>query len=117
MKEWVEFLAGVLPYWLENPSKGAAAGGAVVLVICAALLFVWSLSGMSPVVKASETSAGIGGVIMNNPTFNAPAQVGGQGNTQNNTFVNTAARYESQAQWGSEKDAEGYVTVVRFKIT
>jgi hypothetical protein len=54
------------------------------------------------------TSIVSGGVVMNgSPTFNAPAQVGGQGNTIN---VNRAAYFDRQAKVSANQGGKGRYT-------
>ena len=86
-------------------------------LLAAALMFLWSVGPAMSHLK--DGSPGAGDIDMSKTTIinNGGMQIGGQGNTQNNTFVNAAARYEPQVQWGSQKDGNGYVTAVRFGIT
>src|SRR5689334_15113248 len=86
-------------------------------LLAAALVFLWSAGPAMSHLK--DGASGGGGVNMSKTTIinNGGMQIGGQGNTQSNTFVNAAARYEPRVQWGSQQDGDGYITAVRFTIT
>lgn len=88
-------------------------------LVASALLFLWAVQPALTPSGERGPAASTGGVSMGKTTIinNGGMQIGGQGNTQNNTFVNTAARYESQARVEQQRDGDGYVTKVHFGIT
>jgi hypothetical protein len=79
-------------------------------------LFFWSVA---PAMLRGDGGSGTGGVTMGNTTIvnNGAIQAGGQGNTQNNTFVNASARYEPEVKWQQGTEDGSYITLVRFGIT
>jgi hypothetical protein len=90
-------------------------------LLAALVLFLWSVEpALSQRKVESKPGSAAGGVTMGNTTIvnnGGAIQLGGQGNTQNNTFVNASARYESKVTWGHGKLGDDFVTDVRFTIT
>ena len=86
-------------------------------LVAAFVLFFWSL--YPAFVKRDEPVAGGGAVQMEKPVIinNGAMQIGGQGNVQQNTFVNAPARYERKVEVAYGTGDGAHHALVRFRVT
>lgn len=104
--KWLNLIGGVFAFWIDHPARAMIALVGLALIVGSAVPYMReAFTQMS-----KEKSEGGGNVTITNPTFNAPAQVGGQHNTMN---INQTA-YFSNASVATRQQGGRYYTRVNL---